>query len=51
VRIVSVQYWNPADGGAYRETCPSPDGGTQLVTVSAASGDAERQAQIVKRRR
>ena len=54
VQIVSVQYWNPAGAsgaGAYQEMCPGSDGGTQLVTVRASSGDAERQAQIVKRQR
>jgi type II secretory pathway pseudopilin PulG len=52
VEIVSVRYWNAAaGGGTYQATCPSTDGGTQLVTVRASSGDAERQAQIVKRKR
>jgi type II secretory pathway pseudopilin PulG len=52
VQIDSVQYWNPAaDGGTYQPDCPGTDGGTQLVTVRASSGDAERRAQIVKRQR
>jgi Tfp pilus assembly protein PilV len=55
LQIVSVQYWNPegaSGAGAYQVNCPpGSDGGTQLLTVRAASGDAERQAQIVKRDR
>ncbi len=52
VQIVSVRYWNAAaGGGTYQATCPGTDGGTQLVTVRAASADNERQAQIVKRQR
>lgn len=51
VRIVDVEFWDPA-AGSYVATCPSGvDAGTQRLTVVAEYRDRDRQAQIVKRNR
>ena len=50
VWVDDVEYWDESSG-AFVSSCPSPDSGSQRLTIRAEWRDRERQGQIVKRSR
>lgn len=55
VSLDSVEYWEklaPGEGpGGWRPTCPEPDEGAQLLSVSATMGDRAERVEFVKAQR
>jgi prepilin-type N-terminal cleavage/methylation domain-containing protein len=44
--VTSIRYWNTT-AGAFQPTCPGPDNGAQLLTLSSQSSDG-RDTEIVE---